>query len=82
MSKLEKLIKKLLSRPLKARFEDIYTILKAYGYREIRSKGSHHAFENDKGDVIIVPKKGGKKVKRTYIEEIIKKLNLEDINDE
>lgn len=34
-----------------------------------------------KGDVIIVPKKGGQKVKKTYIEEIIKKLNLEDINN-
>ncbi|NCQ03245.1 MAG: addiction module toxin, HicA family, partial [Cyanobacteria bacterium] len=68
-------------RPPEARFEDIYTILKAYGYQEIRSKGSHHAFENDQGDVIIVPKKGGQKVKKTYIEEIIKKLNLEDINN-
>ena len=82
MSKLEKLIKKLLSRPPEARFSDIYTVLKAYGYQEIRSKGSHHAFENDRGDVIIIPKKGGKKVKRTYIEEIIKKLNLEDTIDE
>lgn len=82
MSKLEKLIQKLLSRPPEARFEDIYTILKAYGYQEIRSKGSHHAFENDQGDVIIIPKKGGKKVKRTYIEEIIKRLNLDDFYHE
>jgi predicted RNA binding protein YcfA (HicA-like mRNA interferase family) len=82
MSKLEKLIKKLLSRPPEARFDDIYTILKAYGYQEIRSKGSHHAFENDRGDVIIIPKKGGQKVKKTYIEEIIKKLNLEDCDNE
>lgn len=57
MSKLEKLIKKLLSRLPEARFKDIYAILKAYGYQEIRSQGSHHAFENDQGDVIIVPKK-------------------------
>ncbi|WP_373478749.1 type II toxin-antitoxin system HicA family toxin [Geminocystis sp.] len=82
MSKLEKLIKKLLSRPPEARFEEIYTVLKAYGYQEIRSKGSHHAFENDRGDVIIVPKKGGQKVKKTYIEEIINKLNLEDSDNE
>ena len=81
MSKLEKLIKKLLSRPPEARFGDIYTILKAYGYQEIRSKGSHHAFENVQGDVIIIPKKSGQKVKRVYIEEIIKKLNLEDVNN-
>lgn len=82
MSKLEKLIKKLLSRPPEARFDDIYTILRAYGYQEIRSKGSHHAFENVNGDIIIVPKKGGQKVKRTYIEEIIIKLNLEGNNNE
>jgi predicted RNA binding protein YcfA (HicA-like mRNA interferase family) len=61
MTKLDKLIKKLLSKP-----------------PEIRSKGSHHAFENEQGEVIIIPKKGGKKVKRTYIEAIIKLLNLED----
>ena len=82
MSKLEKLIKKLLSRPPESRFEDVYTILKAYGYQEIRSKGSHHAFENAQGDVIIIPKKGGKKVKKTYIEEIIKRLNLDNLNHE
>lgn len=82
MSKLEKLIKKLLSRPPEVRFDDIYTLLKAYGYQEIRSKGSHHAFENNQGDVIIIPKTGGKKVKKTYIEEIIKRLNLDSFSNE
>jgi predicted RNA binding protein YcfA (HicA-like mRNA interferase family) len=42
MSKLEKLIKKLLSRQSEAHFEDIYAILKTYSYQEKRSKGSHH----------------------------------------
>lgn len=49
MSKLSKLIKYLLSRPPEARFEDISYVLEAFGYKEIRSKGSHHAFENDEG---------------------------------
>lgn len=78
MSKLDKLIKKLLLRPPEARFEDIRYVLEAFGYQEVRSKGSHHAFENDTGDVIIIPKKGGKKVKRTYIEEVIRLLNLDN----
>ena len=82
MSKLSKLIKKLLTCPPEVRFEDIYTVLKAYGYQEIRSKDSHHAFENALGDVIIIPKKGGKKVKITYVEKIIKKLNLDSFTDE
>ena len=77
MSKIAKLIQYLLSRPPEARFEDIIYVLKAFGYKEVRAKGSHHVFENEQGEVIVVPKKGGKKVKRTYIEAIIKLLDLE-----
>ncbi|MCP2730990.1 type II toxin-antitoxin system HicA family toxin [Limnofasciculus baicalensis] len=82
MSKLSKLIKYLLSRPPEARFEDISYVLEAFGYQEIRSRGSHHAFENEEGEVIIIPKKGGKKVKRTYIEETIRLLDLANWKDE
>ena len=78
MSKIAKLIKYLLSRPPEARFDEIGYVLKAFGYQEVRVKGSHHIFENDEGDVIVVPKKGGKKVKRIYIEEVIKLLDLEN----
>ena len=78
MSKLAKIIKYLLSHPPEARFEEIAYILEAFGFREVRSKGSHHSFENNTGEVIIIPKKGGRKVKRTYIEEVIKLLDLEN----
>lgn len=80
MGKLSKLIDYLLSRPPEARFEDISYVLEAFGY--LRSRGSHHAFENEQGEVIIIPKKGGKKVKRTYIEETIRLLDLENWKDE
>jgi predicted RNA binding protein YcfA (HicA-like mRNA interferase family) len=82
MGKLSKLIKYLLSRPPEARFEEISYVLEAFGYQEIRVRGSHHAFENEQGEVIIIPKKGGKKVKRTYIEETIRLLDLENWKDE
>ncbi|MBD2181723.1 type II toxin-antitoxin system HicA family toxin [Planktothrix sp. FACHB-1355] len=82
MGKLKKLIEYLLSRPPEARFEDISYVLEAFGYQEVRSRGSHHAFENEQGEVIIIPKKGGKKVKRTYIEETIRLLDLENWKDE
>ena len=59
MSKIAKLIKHLLSRPPEARFTEISYVLKAFGYQEIRVRGSHHVFENDRDDVIIVPKKDG-----------------------
>ncbi|NET02499.1 MAG: addiction module toxin, HicA family [Sphaerospermopsis sp. SIO1G1] len=57
-------------------------VLESFGYQEIRTKGSHHAFENEQGEVIIIPKKGGKKVKLTYIEEMIRLLDLENWKDE
>lgn len=78
MSKIAKLIQYLLSRPPEARFEEISYVLRKFGYQEVRVKGSHHVFENEQGDVIVVPKKGGKKVKKTYIEEVIKLLDLEN----
>ena len=82
MSKIAKLIKHLLSHPSEARFTEISYVLKAFGYQEVRVKGSHHVFENNRGDVIVVPKKGGKKVKRTYIEAVIKLLDLENWQDD
>ena len=82
MSKIAKLIKHLLSRPPEARFAEISYVLKAFGYQEVRVRGSHHVFESDRGDVIVVPKKSGKKVKRTYIEAIIKLLDLENWQDD
>ena len=82
MSKLDKLIKKFLSKPPEISFEDVRYVLESFGYGEVCSRGSHHAFENEEGEVIIIPKKGGKKVKRTYIEAVVKLLNLENWQDE
>ena len=82
MSKLNKLIQKFLARPGEVRFEDVSYILKAFGYVEVRSRGSHHSFENMEGNVIVIPKKGGKLVKRTYIEQIITLLDLENNKDD
>jgi predicted RNA binding protein YcfA (HicA-like mRNA interferase family) len=82
MSKLNKLIQKFLARPAEVRFEDVSYILEAFGYVEVRSRGSHHSFENAEGNVIVIPKKGGKLVKRTYIEQVIRLLNLENNQDD
>jgi predicted RNA binding protein YcfA (HicA-like mRNA interferase family) len=78
MGKLSKIIRKFLAHPPEVRFEEVEYLLKEFGYIEIRSKGSHHTFENTDGDVIVIPKKGGKTVKRTYAEKLIKLLDLEN----
>ncbi|MBD2578773.1 type II toxin-antitoxin system HicA family toxin [Oscillatoria sp. FACHB-1406] len=82
MGKLSKLIAKFLTYPPEVRFDEVRYLLEAFGYWEARSKGSHHAFENEVGDVIIIPKKGGKKVKRTYVIEVVRLLDLENWQDD
>ncbi len=81
MSKLTKLILNFLASPPEVRFEDVRYVLEAFGFQEKRSRGSHHIFENEVGEVIIIPKKGGqkvKKVKRFYVQRIAELLKLED----
>jgi predicted RNA binding protein YcfA (HicA-like mRNA interferase family) len=78
MSKLTKLILSFLASPPEARFEDVRYVLEAFGFQEKRSRGSHHTFENEVGEVIVIPKKGGQKVKRFYVQRIVELLKLED----
>lgn len=78
VSKLEKLIEQFLRAPPEVRFDDVRYLLESFGFEEKRSKGSHHTFRNSEGLKITVPKQGGKMVKRTYIKQIVKLLNLED----
>lgn len=78
MSKLGKLVNSFLTHPPEARFEDVRYVLEAFGFMNVRSKGSHHAFENEQGELIVIPKKGGQKVKRVYIQRLVELLNLED----
>jgi predicted RNA binding protein YcfA (HicA-like mRNA interferase family) len=78
MSKLAKLIQSFLANPPGVRFEDVRYVLEAFSFQEKRSGGSHHTFENEMGEVIVVPKKGGQKVKRFYVQRIVELLKLED----
>ncbi|WP_245912259.1 type II toxin-antitoxin system HicA family toxin [Brunnivagina elsteri] len=73
---------KFLKLPPDIRFEDVLYLLEAFGFEEKRSKGSHHSFRDAQGRTITLPKHGGQKVKRVYLQEIIKLLNLEEWNDE
>ncbi|MDJ1177565.1 type II toxin-antitoxin system HicA family toxin [Roseofilum sp. BLCC_M91] len=82
MSKLEKLIELFLRDPPEVRFNQVQYLLESFGFEEKRSKGSHHTFRNQDGLKITVPKTGGKMVKRVYVQQIVKLLNLEEWNDE
>lgn len=81
MSKLSKLVAKFLASPPAVRFSEVRSLLESFGYTEVRSKGSHHTFENVTGEVIVIPKKGGKRVSRTYVKLIVQLLDLENWQD-
>jgi predicted RNA binding protein YcfA (HicA-like mRNA interferase family) len=76
MGKLEKLIQQFLNYPPEVRFEDVRYLLEAFGFVEIRSKGSHHSFRNEIGQKVVIPKKGGQKVKGIYVKLIVDLLGL------
>lgn len=77
MGKLDKLIQKLLRDPPELSYDDVYYILTQFGFQEISSKGSHHTFRNEQKSKITIPKQGGQAVKRTYLKQIVKLLELD-----
>lgn len=76
--KLIKLVERFLSEPTEVRFEEARYLLEAFGFIGVRSKGSHHTFRNDRGQVQVIPKTSGQKVKRTYVKQIVRLLNLKE----
>lgn len=78
MTRVAKLIAKALRKPPDLRFSEVRRILEYFGYTEDRRSGSHVIFTKKGEYPISVPLVGGKKVKRTYITEIIRLLDLED----
>ena len=75
MTKLDKLKERLLRRPIDMRFEEVKTILRSHGFENVRTKGSHFFF-TDNRNVISIPVHNNT-VKKTYLEKIIELLNLE-----
>lgn len=77
MSKLDKLIQKLLRDLPELSYNDVYYLLTQLGFQGISNKGSHHAFRNEQKLKITIPKQGGQTVKRTYLRQIMKLLELD-----
>jgi predicted RNA binding protein YcfA (HicA-like mRNA interferase family) len=76
MGKLDKLIQEFLNNPPEVRFEDVRYLLEAFGFIEVRSRGSHHSFRNESGQKVVIPKKSGQKVKGIYVKLIVNLLDL------
>lgn len=78
MGKFEKLIAELRTRPAEAEFADMRRVLEAYGWALTRMRGSHATFKKPgEVDVFTVALVGGRRVRRTYIEQMCELLQLD-----
>lgn len=75
MTKINKLKEKLRQAPPDMRFNEVRTLLKHLGFENTRTKGSHFFF-TDGEKRLIIPVHNNV-VKKVYLEEIIKILNME-----
>ncbi|MEL7459246.1 MAG: type II toxin-antitoxin system HicA family toxin [Pseudomonadota bacterium] len=73
MSKLEKLIASLLGDSSDHAFSDLKKVLLKFGFVEDRSKGSHPIFRHEDGRRQVIPKKHGRRVRKSML---MKPLNF------
>lgn len=79
MAKIKKIIKKMINKPREMRFEQVEAVLTHFNLmRKKKTKGSHFIYINEENDLIISVPKKSKKVKGSYIKEIVDILNLEE----
>lgn len=78
VTRLEKLIKRIMARPTEAEFRDVERLLEAFGWTKVRQTGSHAAFKKAGQRTISVPLKAGRRVKRPYLDQICELLGLND----
>lgn len=81
MSRRKKLIARIRARPVEADFNDVEALLEDFGWVLARERGSHvHFTKPGERFIISVPKRRGRKVGRTYLNEICERLQLDDLN--
>ena len=81
MTQREKLIERIRRRPVEADFSDVQALLRHFGWTRDRETGSHVIFVKPGEYPISVPKKHGRTVKRHYLDELCKRLGLDEIDD-
>jgi len=77
MARIEKLVELFLREPPEVSFQDVVTVLEAFGYGERLSQSGHRVFAKPGEYPITVPTIKGRRVKRVYVRKIIECLELE-----
>ena len=74
MTKKEKRFLKLLKTPKETSFGAIHTILNNFGYKLDRINGSHHVYEKENAEPIVIPVHKNM-IKKIYVKKITKHLH-------
>lgn len=80
--RLSKLVEKVLRNPKDVDFDDLHRLLIGFGFecRQPGSGSSHYIFRKPGQKPITVPK--NKPVKKVYVTNVIRLLNLEEWHEE
>lgn len=78
MTKNEKLIERIRARPPEADCDDVWTLMKAFGWTIGRGRGSQVTFVKEGQRSATVPKQGGRKVKRVDLDLLCDLLGLDE----
>lgn len=81
MSRRDKLIEKIRRRPPEADFDDVRTVLMAFGWTLSRVSGSHHSFTKPGVPEIFTVPVHAKRVTRRYLDRLCVLLDLDDPDD-
>jgi predicted RNA binding protein YcfA (HicA-like mRNA interferase family) len=71
LTKKNKQLEKLKKRRGTIQFKEVKTILEREGYKICGINGSHHKFQNERGQKINIPVHNNK-IKNHYLKEILK----------
>ena len=78
MTRRDKLVERIQARPPEADFDDLRTLLEAYGWTLDRQSGNHATFVKPGERSLTVPKAGGQRVKCVYLDQICDRLGLDE----
>lgn len=78
MTKREKRIARIRARPVEADIADVHWILEEFGWVRRGIQGSHAVYEKAGEFSLVIPIKGGQKVKRRYLDMICARLRLDE----
>jgi predicted RNA binding protein YcfA (HicA-like mRNA interferase family) len=73
MARIEKIVAKMRNRPNGIRFDEIVKVLQHYGYIQVRVKGSHHHFRNERGDLITIASHSDP-LKAVYVKDVLSRI--------